>query len=52
MPAQVAFLQALECDMGQGFRFAKPLSAEAAEKYFVSTLLPAAAESEVLKPAI
>ena len=44
MPAQVAFLQALDCDLGQGFRFAKPLSAEAAEEYFTtSTLLAASA---------
>jgi len=37
MPAQVAFLQALDCDLGQGFRFAKPLSAEAAEAYFMAS---------------
>jgi diguanylate cyclase (GGDEF)-like protein len=39
LPAQVAFLQALDCDLGQGFRFSKPLAPEAAELYFSSTLL-------------
>jgi diguanylate cyclase len=39
LPAQVAFLQALDCDLGQGFRFSKPLSAEAAEQYFMTSLL-------------
>jgi diguanylate cyclase (GGDEF)-like protein len=39
LPAQVAFLQALDCDLGQGFRFSKPLAPEAAEQYFASTLL-------------
>ena len=37
MPSQVAFLQALDCDLGQGFRFSRPLSAEAAESYVLST---------------
>jgi diguanylate cyclase (GGDEF)-like protein len=39
LPAQVAYLQALDCDLGQGFRFSKPLSAEAAEQYFAQVLL-------------
>lgn len=41
MPAQVAFLKALDCDLGQGFRFAKPLSAAAAEEY-LATFVPKA----------
>ncbi|HEX8915506.1 MAG TPA: EAL domain-containing protein, partial [Humisphaera sp.] len=31
-PEQVAFLQAVDCDYGQGYYFAKPLSAEDAER--------------------
>jgi EAL domain-containing protein (putative c-di-GMP-specific phosphodiesterase class I) len=38
-PAQVTFLQALHCDLGQGFRFARPLNALAAEEYLLSTRL-------------
>jgi len=38
-PAQVTFLQALHCDLGQGFRFARPLNAQAAEEYLLSTRL-------------
>jgi diguanylate cyclase (GGDEF)-like protein len=37
LPAQVTFLQALHCDLGQGFRFARPLTAAAAEEYLISS---------------
>jgi EAL domain-containing protein (putative c-di-GMP-specific phosphodiesterase class I) len=37
LPAQVTFLQALHCDLGQGFRFARPLTAIAAEEYMLSS---------------
>jgi diguanylate cyclase (GGDEF)-like protein len=37
LPAQVTFLQALHCDLGQGFRFSRPLTAAAAEEYLLST---------------
>jgi diguanylate cyclase (GGDEF)-like protein len=36
-PAQVTFLQALHCDLGQGFRFARPLTAAAAEEYLLTS---------------
>ncbi len=36
LPSQVAFLQAMDCDLGQGFRFARPLTAAAAEAYLLS----------------
>lgn len=35
--AQVEFLRRLECDLGQGYRFAKPLSAQAAEEYILAS---------------
>jgi EAL domain-containing protein (putative c-di-GMP-specific phosphodiesterase class I) len=34
---QVAFLQTLDCDLGQGFVFAKPLSADAAEQFLLNS---------------
>jgi diguanylate cyclase (GGDEF)-like protein len=37
LPAQVTFLQALHCDLGQGFRFSRPLTARAAEEYLLAT---------------
>jgi diguanylate cyclase (GGDEF)-like protein len=37
LPAQVTFLQALHCDLGQGYRFARPLTAAAAEEYLISS---------------
>jgi EAL domain-containing protein (putative c-di-GMP-specific phosphodiesterase class I) len=37
LPAQVTFLQALHCDLGQGFRFARPLTAQAAEQYVLDS---------------
>jgi EAL domain-containing protein (putative c-di-GMP-specific phosphodiesterase class I) len=38
---QVAFLQTLDCDLGQGFVFSKPLSAENAEKFLLDSIRPA-----------
>jgi len=38
---QVAFLQALDCDYGHGYLFARPLDAAAAER-FVTTPMPIA----------
>ena len=42
-PEQVAFLQGLDCDYGQGYLFAKPLSASAAEAF--ATSLPLLSKS-------
>ncbi|MGE5610619.1 MAG: EAL domain-containing protein [Bacillota bacterium] len=41
-PEQVAFLQALECDLGQGYFFAKPMSQAAAEQYITAGIAEAA----------
>ncbi len=32
-PEQVVFVQALDCDYGQGYLFSEPLTADAAEEY-------------------
>lgn len=42
LPEQVALLQALDCDYGQGYLFAKPLEPEAAERFALASLAPAA----------
>jgi EAL domain-containing protein (putative c-di-GMP-specific phosphodiesterase class I) len=42
---QVAFLQALDCDLGQGYLFSKPLTADDAGK-----LLEAALRAAPLPP--
>jgi diguanylate cyclase (GGDEF)-like protein/PAS domain S-box-containing protein len=39
---QVAFLQALDCDYGQGYLFSKPLEAQAAEAFWTTSRMRAA----------
>ena len=39
-PEQVAFLQAVDCDYGQGFLFSKPLAAPDAEVLFLRSTNP------------
>jgi EAL domain-containing protein (putative c-di-GMP-specific phosphodiesterase class I) len=40
---QVAFLQTLDCDLGQGYLFSRPLAAEGAERFLLQSRLPVAA---------
>jgi diguanylate cyclase (GGDEF)-like protein len=37
-PAQISFLKAMNCDLGQGYRFSRPLTAAAAEEYLIATI--------------
>ena len=39
---QVALLQALDCDRGQGFYFARPMTADAAESFIIASPMPMA----------